>query len=188
MKSIESILMFVVVVALILFGFFVGKAIYHSDAQHTTESITVVDTVYVQTVVVSQPQNIEAPAHVVEIDSVSMHHIARIDTVLTTDKTQTDLSVTYRTQEKRFSLQWETTHAIDSVYVYKTVENTIYVDKPAKHTSKNVLPIIGVSTYLADETKPQYSVSVGLRFWNKIDALLGTSTDTKLILGFGYRF
>ena len=187
MKTIHYVLVVFILITTFIAGFFVSKEIYKKPTTQTITETTRIDTIYVSKPVY-YPKETIVVAPVVEKDStMTNHQVARMDTTLTAGRIFTRLNVEYDTKPQLFSLQWETTGYVDSVYVFKDVVRNVYVEVPSKPKLRNVLPIIQAGCFLDIENEPSYSLSVGVRLWNRIDALLGTSTNKQLIVGIGYR-
>lgn len=189
MKAINVVLLILVFVSMFVSGYFIAKTIYQKKPTVVVETVTDIDTVFVSVEVPGSEGSASLIPAISDVDSLFLteHHVATIDTVLVSGRSKTSLVASYDTKPRVFSLQWETSYPVDSVYVYRDVIKTVYVDKEVQAKVKKVLPIIGFSTMLTEDDKPNYSVSVGFRLWNRIDALLGTSTNRQLIVGIGYR-
>lgn len=157
---------------------------YRHLAKQEHDTVVVADTLYTvitETVVDVKEVIIPARIDTVYIQGEVSHEIARMDTLITKDKARVDLSVSYDTLVKVFSMDLNVDVDRDSVFVYKEIQNFVKV-KPSF-----IKPMIGVSM-LYDEDSSLVFIDAGARIADKfyISGIISSNNSAGLRLGINF--
>lgn len=157
---------------------------YRSLSRIDVEPIVVVDTLYtVITETVVDVKEIVIPAKIdtIYVEGEVHHEIAQMDTLIAKDNARVDLSVSYDTLVKVFSMDLNVEVDRDSVLVYKEIQSFVKV-KPSF-----VKPMIGASILYGQDSNT-LMIDAGVRVANRfyLSGIIASDNSIGLRLGIDF--
>ncbi len=159
--------------------------------ENIVETITEIDTVYVETTKTIPIHITEFVPEIIYLDTDS--YIAKADTTIIEDKVKLDLKTAFTHPDKKFSFDFTFDVKQDSIYIYETQ----YITKTEllKQKHKFVAPYIGVDFIKTNKFEDESDANdflinskIGILLKNKLGIHLIATSDLSLGIGLQVQF